>query len=573
MGTPFDQKTGLQEALSDRTPGWLKKWLPNRPSGLASSADGASDEADVAVLILMPGPSETQVSTALTEPSSMNSGRKLALLLMAGAIFSKALGFVREISMAHVFGASIIADGFRAAVTGSMLPLALLQNESVPTILIPMHRGWQESGNAPKNFAALTVALTIVGVIIMSLVIGFGAIFVSLMVGGFSAEAQSITLQFLRVMALGMPASVMLNVLASGEIALGRSRLTTIRASLLNISVIVGLLILVLTEWRSALAWSFALAFNGLGVWGLTTLILDGSLDFRDLSVADVGRAAYQFWLRLRPLLAVPVADQANVWFERILASRLAVGAVASLDYARTITDSAVLFVSQPLGLALLSATPTTDYNAKMQAIARPLLAIALPASVYLGLFAPDIARLVFSRGAFNETAVQLTSQAMRGIAFGLWASTLGWILLRLLNSVGRNTTAALILVAAYLSNLATNLVFSNIPSLHEYGPLLLGLSETVRGVVLLSATALAMRCGLKLLYLIGLAAIPAVAMAAFGVIVMSSVQETLPRLALAGVVCICAMILGGRVLAPALLGRLFSKLPLVLTPSARRKS
>lgn len=539
---------------------WISKLLPNRPSGLVSSSDDATDEADVAVLMLMPEP-QSSVADSLSNPTrGAQSGRKLALLLMAGAVFSKALGFVREISMAHVFGASMVADGFRAAITGTMLPLALLQNESVPTILIPMHREWQDQGDAPKHFAALTVALSLVGLAIMSLVIGLGALFVRLMVGGFSAEAQQITLDFLRVMALGMPASVMLNVLASGEIALGRSRLTTIRASLLNISVIVGLLILVLTEWRAALAWAFAFAFNALGVWGLLTLIWDGSLDFRGLRLAEVGHQLHQFWLRLRPLLAVPVADQANVWFERILASRLAVGAVASLDYARTITDSAVLFVSQPLGLALLSSAPTTDYNARMQSIARPLLAIALPASVCLGMFAPDLARLVFSRGAFNEAAVQLTSQAMRGIAIGLWATTLGWILLRLLNSVGRNKTAALILVMAYLSNLATNLVFSTVPALHDFGPFLLGFSETVRGFVLLFATTVAMRCSFKLLYLLILAAIPATIMAVSGFAILEMLSGSLQRLGAAGVACFFSCLIGGAVLSPHMTSAFFRK-------------
>lgn len=539
---------------------WISKWLPNRPSGLVSSSDAAADEADVAMLMLMPESQNSTPKPASDQPRGARSGRKLALLLMAGAIFSKALGFVREISMAHVFGASMVADGFRAAVTGTFLPLALLQNESVPTILIPMYREWQNQGNAPKQFAALTVALSLVGIAIMSLVIGFGALFVRLMVGGFAAEAQQITLDFLRVMALGMPASVLLNVLASGEIALGRPRLTSLRASLLNISVIVGLLILVLTEWRGALAWAVAFAFNALGVWGLLTLIWDGSLDFKGLKIADVRHQLHQFWLRLRPLLAVPVSDQANVWFERILASRLAVGAVASLDYARTITDSAVLFVSQPLGLALLSSAPTTDYNSRMQSIARPLLAIALPASVCMGMFAPDVARLVFSRGAFNEAAVQLTGQAMRGIAVGLWATTLGWILLRMLNSVGRNKTAGLILVMAYLSNLATNLLFSTVPALREFGPFLLGFSEAIRGFVLLFATALAMRCTLRLLYLLILAAIPATIMAVSGFAIQEILSGSLLRLGAAGVACLFSCLIGGAVLAPHMTSAFFRK-------------
>ncbi len=46
-----------------------------------------------------------------------------------------------------------------------------------------------------------------------------------------------------------------------------------------------------------------------------------------------------------------------------------------------------------------------------------------------------------------TEAGVVLTSQALRGIAVGLWAATLGLILMRVLNSTGRNVLAASILV------------------------------------------------------------------------------------------------------------------------------
>ena len=542
-----------QRPKSRRWLQWVRRFLPDRPVGHVLAADDNADEADTAVLLLMPHADPGLDSKPGKFAPVPKSGRHLAVLLMLGAIFSKGLGFVREISMAHVFGASLIADGFRAAITGTMLPLALLQNESVPTILIPLHRGWQESGDAPRRFAALTVALTLLGLLIALVVLGLGKLWVGAIVGGFSPEGQAITLDFLQIMALGMPASVMINVLAAGEIALGRSRLTTIRASLLNISVIFGIVVLLLTHWLNALAWSFALAFNGLGVWGIVSLMRDGSLNFRDLRLADIGAAAREFWLRLRPLLAVPVADQANVWIERILASRFAIGTVASLDYARTITESAVLFISQPLGLVLLSSAPTSDFGARMEALARPLLAVALPGSICLGIFAPDVARLVFSRGAFNETAVLLTGEAMRGIAFGLWATTLGWVLLRMLNSVGRNTTAALILMAAYLANLLMNLLLANIGFIHRYGPLLLGLGEATRGFVLLGATVLVMGCGRRMLKLLSLAAVPAGLMALSGWYIDTMFTGTLTRLLIAGFACLIVIILGFFVLVPDL--------------------
>jgi len=481
------------------------------------------------------------------------SGRHLAVLLMLGAIFGKALGFVREILMAQVFGASMIADGFRAATTGTMLPLALFQNESVPAILIPTHRGWQDEGEAPRRFAALTVALTLIGLAIMVLVEMFGAAWVRALVGGFSPDAQAATLDLLDIMALGMPASVMINVLAAGEIALGRSRLTTIRSSLLNVSVIAGLVIIYFTHWLNALAWAFALAFNGLGIWGLWSLVRDGSLDFTGLRPRHVIAAARDFWRRLVPLLFVPLADQGNVWVERMLASRVSVGSLASLDYARTITDSAVLFISQPLGLTLLSRTPSEEQHLRIAAVMRRLLVIAAPACVSLAIFAPDVARLVFARGAFNEAAVRMTAETLRGISVGLWASTIGWVVLRMLNSLGRNKTAALILVCAYLSNLVFNFILFHLPVSLTHGSLILGLGESMRGIVLLGATVVCLDLTIAMLGSLALAAIPAFVMTILGLYIDETFTSTLIRLGLAGCACGGCVLASMAILSPGL--------------------
>ncbi len=479
--------------------------------------------------------------------TGVKSGKKLAILLMMGAVLGKGLGFVREIMMAHLFGASIVADGFRAATTGTLLPLALFQNESVPAILIPTHKGWQETGDAPRRFAALAVALTLISALIAVMVVVFGATWVRALVGGFSPDAQVMTLDLMRVMALGMPASVMINVLASGEIAIGKSRLATIRSSLLNTSVIIGLVFVYLTHQWMALAWSFAIAFNTLSLWGLWTMIRDGSIDFGGLTIADVIDAAQDFWRKLIPFLFVPLADQGNLWVERVLASRASVGSVASLDYARTITDSAVLFISQPLGLALLSVADSEDQRERIEVVIRRLLVAAIPACAMLALFAPDLARLVFARGAFNDTAVQMTGETLRGISIGLWASTIGWIVLRLLNKVGRNKMAALLLVLAYVSNLVFNFIAFHVTVLASHGTLLLGIGESVRGLVLLGGAVFCLGLIRSTIISIIYAVFPTIIILVLGMYIQSTFTGSLVRIGLSGIAF--GVVIGGAML------------------------
>ncbi|MDR3493032.1 MAG: lipid II flippase MurJ [Ancalomicrobiaceae bacterium] len=491
--------------------------------------------------------------TLATTPAA-GSGRRLAILLMIGAIFSKCLGLLREILMARVFGASIVADGFRAATTGVMIPLAPFQNESVPAVLIPLHHRWQTEGRAPRLFAALALALTGLAALLAALVLSFAALWVDLLVGGFSPEAKAKTQVFLTIMALAMPASVLINVLAAGEISLGRSRLTTIRASLLNIAVISGIVVTMFSHWPDAIAWAFAAAFNMLALWGLATLVREGALDFTGLRPADVAAALIAFGRQILPLTFVPLADQGNVWIERLLASRYVVGTVASLDYARTITDSAVLFISQPIGLVLLSRSSGRNDAEKIQAIMRVLFAVGVPGCAALALFAPDVARIVFARGAFNETAVQLTADAIRGIAVGLWASTIGWVALRILNGAGRNALAAGILIAAYLGNLICNVAMFNLAPSSLSGPLILGLGEAVRGLVLLTATATAIGVARPVIGMALRAALPAIGMIICGTYILEFTHSPWLRLAVAGIAAASWIAVALGLLAPDVL-------------------
>jgi putative peptidoglycan lipid II flippase len=368
-------------------------------------------------------------------------------------------------------------------------------------------------------------------------------------------------LHFVRMMSLGMPASAIMNVLAAGEIALGRTRLTNIRASILNIAILAGIGLLVLTGDSYTLACSFTLAFNALALWGLFSMWQQGVISFSGLTIGMIAEKGREFFRRLRVLLAVPLAEQGNVWVERLTASRLTTGAVASLDYARSLTESALLLISQPVGMAVLSNHAPKNIQAQIEQLLRPLLALTLPASAFLLVFATDIVRFVYFRGAFGDEALLLTSHALRGIAFGVWAATLGWILIRLLNGAGRNGIAALILVTGYIVNMAFNALSSSLHPAADQGMLLLGLGETSRSLVLLVGVALALEERRRMLALIALASLPALLMAALGLLIQAQVADLLPRLFAGGLACLLCLVVAIALLMPAAALSAFNRL------------
>lgn len=476
---------------------------------------------------------------------------RLVVLLAGGAIVGKVLGFGRELLMARTFGATLVADCFRGTVSAVLLPLGPLLNESTAAILIPMCRQWASEPTGARKLAEMSLALGATAAIVMLLVELFASWWVSVIVGGFSSEAQALARDFLRIMALMMPAAVVLNCLAAADIAHGQSRIAAVRAAVLNVFVAGGIVAYALTGTVGYLPWSFVLSFNVLALWSLRLLVQEGKIRFAGVSLGGIADAWLVFMRRLRPLLSQPLVEQLSGWSERSVASGLMVGTMASLDYARTLTESASLIVAQPVGMAVLSKGALPHETRTVLALSGAVLAVALPASLYLGLFAEEIVTVVFRRGAFDQTAVMLTSASLRGIAAGLWAATLGLVLLRLLNNAGRNGLAALLLAAAFLSNAAASLVTGHIAGPRGNGSELLGLGESARGIVLLAGVAIALKVVWPLTRMLAMCLLPLAAMVVVEVWIAGAVETPVLRLAAGGIVAAMTVAVLAAVMLP----------------------
>jgi len=513
------------------------------------SDEGAMEGGTSALAASVAPPVEARAGAAA-------SPKKMAFLLALGALVSKVLGFAREIMMAQILGATLIADSYRGAVAAIIIPLIFIQNESVPAILIPMYQAAQRRGDARRHLVSICCAVTLVACGIMGAIQIFGDVWIGALLGGFSAEGQAVTLGLLGVMTWSMPASALLNALAAGEISEGQTRISNLRSSLLNLSMILGLLVYHLTGWLDSLGWSFMLGFNGLAAWSLFSHHREGRFDYDGFRPAQIWEAAREFLIRLRPVVGLPLAEQTQMWVERIASSRVSVGGVASMDYARTLSETALLLISQPVGLAFMSSYKEGESHRQIEGIARLILALTLPACAYTFVFAPDIVRLIFFRGAFSETGLMLTSSALRGISAGLWASTLGWILLRQLNSDGRNALATTIVVSAYLANIAVNVLVTWVFAPMGLGLLIVGFGETMRGLTLFVGTTLVLPDRRRIFALLPLAAAPAAAMLVCGFAIEATIASLVGKLLVGGIACLMFTALAAVLLMPQIRAR-----------------
>jgi putative peptidoglycan lipid II flippase len=482
----------------------------------------------------------------------------LAGRLMLGALLGKLLGFAREIVMARLLGANVVADSFRAGTTATLMPIAAMQGDIVPSALIPLHRHWRGEGTAPLRFALLATMFGLVTLPIVLIVWVLAGPWVGFLVPGFGPQAHAMTVAFVRVMSLAMPASVLANCFSCIEISVGRSRVAMMRASVQNLAVIGAIGLMAVTGNPLLIAWAFALSMTATALFGLVLLVREGELTLHGATLAEAWFVGATFLRRARVLFVQPLAEQGNILLERSLASAVGVGALASIDYARTLTETALFLISQPIGYVVL-AQQTGDRGQtrrQVEALLRPLLALALPASVFIVVFASDIVTVVLRRGAFGAHAVELTSAALRGIGVGLWATTIGWVLIRMINAAGRNRAAVAVLTGAYAANALANIAL--VPRLGVFG---VGLGETARGLTLLIGAACVLHCGALLLRRLLAMALPVAGFVLVAIPIGHTAFHPAMRLLLAGAAFGPGAALCLLVSSPQLTQRLLTKL------------
>src|SRR5690606_2151322 len=122
--------------------------------------------------------------------------------------------------------------------------------------------------------------------------------------------------------------------------------------------------------------------------------------------------------------MVLPIFIQANIIVERIVASMIDAGVLSSLEYARTVTETGLVLITVPLGLASLSELGNLSQDqmrARMLVILRGLALLFIPTSAFLAVHAEHVISVLFARGAFDGDAQSVTTQILATLAYGFW--------------------------------------------------------------------------------------------------------------------------------------------------------
>jgi putative peptidoglycan lipid II flippase len=375
----------------------------------------------------------------------------------AATLASRVLGYVRDMVVAHTFGAGPVTDAFLVAFRIPNLLRRLLAEGALSTAVIPVFTETLTQGG-PGAFARLARAAAGAAIVVLCVVSALGALLapqvVAVMAPGWRADSAlfDLAVSLTRVM---FPYLVLVGLAALAMGALNahhRFFTAALGPAVLNVAMIVAVLGLAGYTTPPIMALAVGVLVGGLGqlLVQLPELRRLGIplVPSREWRHPGVRRIAHRLWPAVFALAAVQITVVVNT----LLASLLPAGTVSYLYYA----DRVMEFPLGIFGIALATAAlpsmsrqaarrELTALRATLEWALRMSAFVAVPATVGLLILGGPIVRLLFQRGEFTAADGVLTAQALAGYAVGLPAFSATRIAAQTFYALGDTRTPVLV--------------------------------------------------------------------------------------------------------------------------------
>jgi putative peptidoglycan lipid II flippase len=391
---------------------------------------------------------------------------RAALLVVALFMISRVLGLAREMIIGARFGTTAELDAYQAAFRVPDLLFQLVAGGALGSAFIPVFTGCltrRDLRGGWRLFSAVTNLVLIV-LTTLALVMALAApwLVAHVLAPGFSPAQQELTAQLVRWMLISTVifgvSGIVMGVLNSFQHFL----LPALAPILYNLSIIAG-------------AWFLA---PTLGVFGLVLGVVVGALLHLDVQILGLWwyGAQYKATLGLHdpkvrevarlmgPRVIGLAAVQVNFWVNTLLASSLATGSLAALNYAwlimllpQGIVAQGVATAAFPTFAALQEQGKLDELRRTITSTLRGILFLAIPAAAGLLAWGAPLVRVLLERGEFTPHSTSLTTYALTFYSLGLIGHSAVEILARAFYSLHNTRTPVIV----GISTMALNVVLS----------------------------------------------------------------------------------------------------------------
>lgn len=419
--------------------------------------------------------------------------RAAAVVALFG-ILSRVLGFVREIVLAGVYGATADTDALVNALFVVNTVAAVLLYVLV-TLMIPVFQQERERAGAQSAWALLWAIVGWIGIGLIVLT-GLVAIFPEFFIWFFQMgpERAAIASDLLRVMS---PALMLQGFSALFTAILqvhGRFAGPAAVGVAFNAGILVGVILGAGSLGITAAAWGVALG-------ALLQVALQLPQFVRESRAGGGMRVAFSHpRLGSVAVLAIPVAaasilQQVNSFTDKLFASSLEAGRNAALSFAnalgsapRTVLLFPLLIPMFPLIARFFAESREEEGVGAFRRAAGILALVSIPLSILMAIGATEIAQVAFGRGRCDSACVAEISAPLAFYGIAVWGNFIGYLLNRTLSAGNHAREIMVATIFTVVLTIALDLVF--------LGPL------EQAGLALASAIAVYVNTGITLWFL-----------------------------------------------------------------------
>lgn len=393
--------------------------------------------------------------------------KKTAILLMLITILTKVFGFIRDITLSYFYGASGVSDAYLVSLTIPGVIFSFI-GIGISTGYIPMYsKIKKESGEKVGNL--YTANLVNILFVICTIILIFSQIFtgeiVKLFASGFTGETLELAIKFTRISLFGM--------YFTGAIYIFKGFLQLKNSYIIPEFVVLPFnLLSTLSILISAKTDVVVLAIGNVVATASQLLLLIPSIvkkGYKHKLFLDIKDKYMKKMLIISlPVIIGASINQINTLIDRTLASGLAVGGISALNYADRLNGfvqglfvTTIATVMYPIISKMAADKNINGLKKSVGEAVSTINLLIIPVTVGAIIFAEPIVRILFGRGAFDETAIAMTSNALIFYSIGMIGFGLREILSRAFYSLQDTKTPMINATIAVVINIVLNIILS----------------------------------------------------------------------------------------------------------------
>lgn len=381
-------------------------------------------------------------------------------------VISNILGFLRETSLAAVFGTTSDTDAYLVAATIPHLLYGII-TYGISTTFIPAYsKVLEERGKAAASQFANTFFWIVLFVGMTLVVVGelFAEQLVRIVAPGFEEQIRKITTHLTRVM---LPLTIFQLAIGVVDGLLhinGRFISATIGHAFLNLSVLCATVLFARRYGITAVAVGHVLGAGLSLAVKLHSLFRLGVRWRAQLYLRDA--AVHQVVILMLPAFLTAAVTQLNLLIERMLASSLPSGALAALNYATRLVTMGPTIIGTSLATVIYPTLAKDAARGNREQLSERLLKVLTmtlfvlaPISIGVLVLSEPLVRLVFERGSFDPVATKQTAWAVMFLSPTISLVTMSDLVNRAFFSLRDTRTPMFVTVTSVAANIVLNVI------------------------------------------------------------------------------------------------------------------